>query len=85
MCTWCMLAGIISPGLYKGLSKQESLELGFEYRQTGEILQTGRQQIPDRLSDETERALAKMFQITFRNFQKQTGKQQIPDRLNDET
>lgn len=50
--------------------KQESLELGFEFRQSGKIWQTGRQRFPDRWIDETERALTNRFQITFRNFQK---------------
>ena len=36
----------------------------------GEISQTGRQRIPDRWSDETERVLTERFQITFRNFLK---------------
>ena len=37
---------------------------------SGKISQTGRQQIPDRWSDETEKALIKRFETTFRNVQK---------------
>ena len=36
---------------------------GFEPRHGGDISQTGRQRIPDRWSDEAERALTKRFQI----------------------
>ena len=36
---------------------------------SGDILQTGRQQIPDRRSNKTERVLTKRSQIMFRNFQ----------------
>ena len=39
-------------GLRKGVSKQESLEMGFEFRQSGKISQTGRQRITDRWSYE---------------------------------
>ena len=46
----------------KGLSKEESRELGFEPRQSGEISQTGRQRMPDRWSEETKRALTESFQ-----------------------
>ena len=49
-------------GLWKSLSKQESPELGFEFRARGDISQTGRQWIPDRWSDETERVLTERFQ-----------------------
>ena len=35
-------------------SKEDSLELGFQPTERGDILKTGRQLIPDRWSDETE-------------------------------
>ena len=57
-------------GLWKRLSKEESLEPGLKLRQSGEISQTGRQRIPDRLSDEIERALTREFPNYFWNFQK---------------
>jgi len=62
---------MVHSGSCKSLTKQESLEVGCQLRQSGdlEILQTGRQQVPDRLSDDkTERVLTKRFQIIFRNF-----------------
>ena len=46
------------------MSKEESLELGFEIRQRGEILQTGRP------SDETERALGKKISNYVLEFSK---------------
>lgn len=54
----------------KGLSKEESLKLHFKLRQSGKISPTGRQQILERWCNETERALNKIFQMMFRNFQK---------------
>ena len=39
-------------GLRKGVSKQESLQMCFEFRQSGKISQTGRQRITDRWSYE---------------------------------
>jgi len=36
---------------------------------SGDISQTGRQRIPDRWSDETERVLTERFQTMFRNFE----------------
>ena len=56
------------------LSEEESLERGFELRQSGKISQTGRQRIPG-ITDYgattgSEGALTKRFQITFRNYQK---------------
>ena len=42
----------------------------FELRQSGEIWQIGRQRIPDRWSDETEKAFTERFKITSRNLQK---------------
>ena len=48
----------------------ESFELGFEVREGGEIPQAGRQQIPDSCSNETERTVANIFEIVFRDFQK---------------
>ena len=62
-----MATGIIWLSLWKGLSKEESLQPGFELRQSGEIPQTGRQWS---WSDETEQVLTKGFQIIFWNFQK---------------
>ena len=55
--------------VWKGLLKKESFELSFELREGGEILQTGRQRIPDRWSDETEKTLANRFQTALRDFQ----------------
>ena len=52
------------------LGGKGSLDLGLEPRQNAEISQTGMQQIPDRWNGETERPLAKRFQITFRKLQK---------------
>ena len=49
-----MVTGMVNLGLWKGLSKEESLEVGFELRLSREILQTGRQWIPDIFSDETK-------------------------------
>ena len=40
------------------------------HTQSGEISQTGRQQIPVRWRDVVRRTLTKRFQITFRNLQK---------------
>ena len=45
--------------LWKGLSRQKSLELSFEFRQCGEIRQIERQRIPDSWSNKTETALTK--------------------------
>ena len=44
-------------------------ELDVEVREGGEILQAGRQRIPDRWSNETERTVANRFGIAFRDFQ----------------
>ena len=41
-----------------GLLKKESFELGFEVREGGDIPQAGRQRIPDRWGNETERTVA---------------------------
>ena len=57
-------------GLRTGPSEQKGLELGFEFRHSGKISQTDRQQIPDRWSEETERALTKSFKLTFRMLKK---------------
>ena len=52
--------------LWKGLLKQGGHEISFELGQSGEIPQTGRQRIPDKRSDETERALTnRILQIYF--------------------
>ena len=56
--------------LWKCLSKRESVELGFEVREGGEIPQAGRQRIPDSWGDKTERTVATRFEIAFRDFQK---------------
>ena len=47
------------PGFLKRpVHKEESLdELGFEFIQSGQIPQTGRQRIPDSCSDKSERVL----------------------------
>ena len=56
---WLLYATIqMFLALWKGLSKQGTLQLTFELWHSGEILQTCRQQIPDTLSDEAERALS---------------------------
>ena len=52
-------------GLENGQSKEESLELGFELSQNGDILQTVWQRIPGRWSDETKRVLPKDFELCF--------------------
>ena len=65
MYTQSTLTGVVYLGLWKGLSKQESLELGCELRQSGEISHTGRQIISDSWSNETERALTKRLQMIF--------------------
>ena len=52
------------------LLKKESFELSLKLREGGQIWQTGRQQIPDGLSDETVGVLTKRFQIASRDFQK---------------
>ena len=64
-----MLEGMVYLGVSKVLSEQKSMKLGFESRNSGETSQTGMQRIPDRRNDENERALTKILQITFRNFQ----------------
>ena len=65
MYTQSTLTGMVYLGLWKGQSKQVSLELSFEFRHSGEISQTGRQRIPDRWSSETERVLTKWLQMIF--------------------
>ena len=55
--------------LWKCLLKKESFELGFEVRQDGEIPQAGRQRIPDRWGNETERTVVSRFEAVFRDFQ----------------
>ena len=55
--------------LSKGLLKKEGFELSVELREGREIPKTGRQRIPDRWSNETERRLANRFQIAFSDFQ----------------
>ena len=54
--------------LRKCLLKKEGFELGFEVREGGEILQAGKQQIPDSWGNETERTVANRFKIAFRDF-----------------
>ena len=55
--------------LWNCLFKKEGFELGFEIREGGEI-PTDRQWIPDSLSNENERTVAKRFEIVFTEFQK---------------
>ena len=55
--------------LWKCLLKKKSFALGFEVSEGGEIPQAGRQQIPDNWSNETERTVARRFEVAFRNFQ----------------
>ena len=43
---------------WKFLLKKESFELDFDFREDGDIPQTGRQRIPDRWSNGTERTVA---------------------------
>ena len=49
-------------------STQKSLELSSELMKSGEILQTGRQWIPDSWSNEAERAPTNRFESMLRNF-----------------
>ena len=51
--------------LWEWLLKKESLELGLKLREGGQIPQTGRQQIPDRWGEQTERMAADRFEIAF--------------------
>ena len=59
--------------LWKGLLRKESFELSFfKSRRVGEggqISQTGRERIPGRWSNETDRALSNRFQTAFRDIQ----------------
>ena len=55
--------------LRKCLLKKEGFELGFEVREGGEILQAGKQQIPDSWGNETERMVANTFEIALWDFQ----------------
>ena len=48
-----MVTEMVYLGLWTGLSEQESLEVGFEFRQNEESLQTSKQWFPDRWRDET--------------------------------
>ena len=56
--------------LWKRLLKKESFELGFEVREGGEILQAGRQWIPDSWSNETERMVTNRIETECSDFQK---------------
>ena len=56
--------------LWKCLLKTESFELDFEVRKGGEILQAGRQRIPDSWGNETERTVTNRFETAFRDFLK---------------
>ena len=58
---------MINLDLCKSLPKEVSVKLGFEIGQGGDISQTGRQQIPDRWSNETEWALTNRFEIVEEN------------------
>ena len=62
-------------GMFVKRSKEESLEPRLELGQSGEISQTGRKRIPDRLSDETERELTRKFSYYFWNFSKASYKE----------
>ena len=55
-----IIYGPMNGCLWKGLSKEENIELGFE--QSGEL------PILDRLNIETRQTHAKRFQIVFWNF-----------------
>ena len=55
--------------LWKCLLKEESFKLGFEAREGEEILQVGRQWIPDRWGNETERTVTNRFETAFKDFQ----------------
>ena len=55
--------------LWKCPLKKESVELGFEVREGGEIPQAGRQRIPDSWGSETERTVTNRFETAFRDFQ----------------
>ena len=61
--TLSIATGMVCLGLWKCLSTKEILQLGFEPWQSLELLQTDRQRIPDRGSEEFERALTNRFQI----------------------
>ena len=56
--------------MWKCLLKKESFELGFEVREGGEILQAGRQWIPDSWSNETERMVTNRIETECSDFQK---------------
>ena len=51
--------------LWKFLLKQKGFELGYELKESGEIPQTGRQQIPDRWSNETEKTVINRSDTAF--------------------
>ena len=63
---------MICLGLWTCLSTKENLQLGFEPWRSWELLQTDRQRIPDRRSEEFERALTNRLQklrfVIFQSF-----------------
>ena len=66
-----MVTGMVCLGLREGLSKEESLQMGFQLRRSGDwnfTLENGRQRTADRWSNKSERALAKRSEVTCRNF-----------------
>ena len=54
--------------LWQSLLKRESFERGLEFKEGGDIPQTGRQRIPHRWSKGTERTVANGFETLFRDF-----------------
>ena len=58
-----MVTEMVQLGLQKGLFEDESLEICFELRHSGEISQTGRQRIPDRWSDELNERSPEDFKL----------------------
>ena len=54
---------MVRQNLWKCLLKKESFELGFEVGEGGEILQAGRQWIPDSWGNDTERTVTNRFEI----------------------
>ena len=63
--TSSIVTGMVCPRFYKGLSEQESPGVCFPPRQIGEISQTGRQRIPDRWSDKTDKRSPKDFTLRY--------------------
>ena len=55
-------------GFWQGLSKEESLDLGFEPRQSGDSSQMASSELQADGATKTERSLTKRFHITFWNW-----------------